>query len=49
MIGGRRQLEFTWTDQSPSRDKTSYYYVRGEQTDGEFVWVSPVWVRYRGA
>ena len=24
----------------------SYYYVRGEQEDGELVWVSPVWIHY---
>jgi len=23
------------------------YYVRGEQADGELVWVSPMWITYR--
>src|SRR5262245_52368426 len=39
--------EFTWRDQSPEPGKTSYYYVRGEQKDGEIVWVSPMWVTYQ--
>jgi len=26
---------------------TSYYYVRGEQEDGELVWISPMWITYR--
>lgn len=40
---GKREVEFTWTDMSP-RPGTSYYYVRGEQEDGELVWVSPMWI-----
>ena len=24
------------------------YYVRGEQSDGEVVWVSPMWITYTG-
>ena len=31
----------------PKKGKTSYYYVRGEQADGELVWVSPMWITYR--
>ena len=27
-----------------TRHYTSYYYVRGEQEDGELVWISPVWI-----
>ena len=27
--------------------KTSYYYVRGEQADGDVVWVSPMWITYK--
>jgi len=26
------------------KGQTSYYYVRGVQTDGQIVWVSPMWV-----
>lgn len=29
---------------SPEKSKTSYYYLRGEQTNGELVWVSPMWI-----
>jgi len=41
-------VEFTWQDGSPTPGKTSYYYVRGEQQDGELVWVSPMWVKFTG-
>jgi hypothetical protein len=44
----RREIEFTWRDQSAAAGKTSYYYVRGEQSDGEVVWVSPMWITYTG-
>jgi len=27
--------------------KESYYYVRGEQADGELVWASPMWITYK--
>ncbi|MEK7407038.1 MAG: hypothetical protein AAB225_18350 [Acidobacteriota bacterium] len=42
-----REVAFTWRDSAPQRGKTSYYYVRGEQEDGEIVWVSPMWITYR--
>jgi hypothetical protein len=45
---GKISLEFTWKDTDPVKGKTSYYYVRGEQADGEIVWVSPMWVTYTG-
>lgn len=44
----RPEVEFTWRDQTPTAGKTSYYYVRGEQSDGEVVWVSPMWITYTG-
>ena len=34
-----------WT--AAQKGGTSYYYVRGEQSDGELVWVSPMWITYR--
>ena len=40
-------VELTWTDPSPTVGKASYYYFRGEQADGELVWVSPMWITYR--
>jgi Protein of unknown function (DUF3604) len=41
-------VEFSWRDNAPSKGKTSYYYVRGEQDNGELVWVSPMWITYTG-
>lgn len=41
-------VEFTWRDTAAEAGKTSYYYIRGEQQDGEIVWVSPMWITYRG-
>jgi hypothetical protein len=41
---GDRAVAFTWQDQTAVKGKTSYYYVRGLQTDGQIVWVSPMWV-----
>jgi len=42
----QENVELTWTDPQPTAGKTSYYYVRGEQVDGELVWASPMWVTY---
>jgi hypothetical protein len=39
---GDRAVAFTWQDQTAVKGKTSYYYVRGVQTDGQIVWVSPM-------
>jgi hypothetical protein len=41
-------VEFSWRDSKAEPGKQSYYYVRGEQQDGEIVWVSPMWITYRG-
>jgi hypothetical protein len=43
---GKREVELTWRDNAAVKGKTSYYYVRGEQSDGEVVWVSPMWITY---
>ncbi len=42
--GGDRVMSFRWQDTAAVKGKTSYYYVRGTQTDGQIVWVSPMWV-----
>jgi hypothetical protein len=42
-----RTVDFAWQDAAAQKGKTSYYYVRGEQSDGELVWVSPLWITYR--
>jgi len=44
---GTKNVDFVWKDNTPQKGKTSYYYVRGEQSDGELVWVSPMWITYR--
>ncbi len=41
---GTRQVKMTWTDNTSRPGDSSYYYVRGEQVDGEIVWVSPMWI-----
>ena len=43
---GKREVEFTWTDMDP-KPGTSYYYVRGQQDDGELIWGSPMWIQYK--
>lgn len=43
---GKEEVEFTWQDNGAERGKVSYYYVRGEQEDGELVWASPMWIHY---
>jgi hypothetical protein len=45
---GAKDVEFSWRDNAVERGKTSYYYVRGEQQDGEIVWASPFWITYTG-
>ena len=42
------KVEFNWKDTAPAAGKTSYYYVRGEQDNGEIVWASPMWITYTG-
>ena len=41
---GNRVMSFSYQDTAAQKGKTSYYYVRGQQTDGQVVWVSPMWV-----
>ncbi len=43
----KAEVELTWTDPAPTAGRTSYYYFRGEQSDGELVWVSPMWITYQ--
>jgi hypothetical protein len=45
---GQAEVDFTWRDQAAVSGKTSYYYVRGEQANGEIVWASPMWITYAG-
>ena len=41
---GTKEVSFAWTDEAAAAGKTSYYYVRGEQADGQLVWASPMWI-----
>jgi hypothetical protein len=43
---GKQVVDFSWRDANVTKGKTSYYYVRGEQKDGQLVWVSPMWITY---
>jgi hypothetical protein len=43
----KKNVDFTWKDSAAVKGKTSYYYVRGEQADGELVWVSPMWITFK--
>ena len=43
---GTATVKFSWRDNSPESGKTSYYYVRSEQENGEIVWASPLWITY---
>ena len=41
------EVQFSWMDNTAAPGKTSYYYVRGEQEDGQIVWASPMWITYK--
>ncbi len=42
------KVDFSWRDMAAEAGKLSYYYVRGEQENGEIVWASPMWITYTG-
>jgi hypothetical protein len=44
---GERDIERTFTDMDAEPNKTSYYYVRVEQDDGNLAWASPMWITYK--
>ena len=41
---GGQAMSFSWQDTTAKSGDKAYYYVRGVQTDGQIVWVSPMWV-----
>jgi hypothetical protein len=41
------KVDLAWADPNPVPGKTSYYYARGEQQNGELVWASPMWITYQ--
>jgi len=42
----RREVKLRWQDNDIEKGKTSWYYVRVEQEDGQLAWSSPMWIRY---
>ena len=42
-----REVHRTFTDMSAEPGKTSYYYIRVEQADGNLAWASPMWITYQ--
>lgn len=46
-VSGTDKVDVAWTDAKPVAGKTSYYYFRGEQKDGNLVWASPMWITYQ--
>jgi hypothetical protein len=41
----KRDASFEWRETMAADGATHYYYVRGEQKDGQLVWVSPMWIK----
>jgi hypothetical protein len=42
-----RKVKLRYTDMDAKEGKTSYYYVRIEQADGNLAWASPMWITYK--
>jgi hypothetical protein len=43
----REVKQLRYTDMDARSGKTSYYYVRVEQSDGNIAWASPMWITYK--
>jgi hypothetical protein len=43
----KREVNMRYTDMDATKGKTSYYYVRIEQVDGNIAWASPMWIAYK--
>jgi hypothetical protein len=41
---GTTTLDLRWTDPTPPRTRTAFYYARVFLVDGEMAWSSPIWV-----
>ena len=41
------EVKLRYTDMDAPSGKTSYYYVRLEQADGNLAWASPMWITYK--
>ena len=44
---GREVKGLRYTDMEAKAGKSSYYYVRIEQADGNIAWASPLWITYK--
>jgi hypothetical protein len=42
-----REVHLQYVDMQARAGKTSYYYVRIEQQDGNLAWASPLWITYK--
>ena len=42
----KKEVAITFTDNEAAAGKTSYYYVRVEQSDANLAWASPMWITY---
>jgi hypothetical protein len=42
-----QKVALRYTDMDAKEGKTSYYYIRVEQTDGNLAWASPMWITYK--
>jgi hypothetical protein len=42
----RNEVKLKWQDKAAEKGKTSWYYIRVEQEDGQLAWSSPMWIRY---
>lgn len=42
----KQEVTLTYTDMDSPVGKTSYYYVRIEQADGNLAWASPMWITH---
>jgi hypothetical protein len=43
----KAEVTLGFTDLDARKGKTSYYYVRVEQADGNLAWASPMWITYK--
>jgi hypothetical protein len=43
----QEDVKLSFTDADAPAGKTSYYYVRVEQADGNLAWSSPLWITYK--
>jgi hypothetical protein len=43
----KAEVKLRYTDMDAQKGKTSYYYVRIEQADGNLAWASPMWITWK--